>query len=228
MAPRDSSVGRGRWPSVAVVLAVSVSACASTEGPPTVVDAAVTDGSSAGDTVPSAALPLQLQNQGGSMEGHTPRGFAGSGTGLFAGDNLNPGFPDGDGVQIWLTFDISAGMAASARAVLRSQVLTLRGTPFADLGALQAEPVSYDSFGPAVFDLPSTGDAATCDRVGESGVECDVTDAVVRAVDAGEDRAQFRLRFETAGDNDGEADLAMFFVTDSNTNEPGIFTLDLT
>ena len=111
--------------------------------------------------------------------------------------------------------------------MLRSQVLTLRGTPFADLGALQAEPVSFDSFGPAVFDLPSTGAAATCNRVGDDGVECDVTDAVALAVDAGEDRAQFRLRFETAGDDDGEADLAMFFVTDSNTNEPGIFTLEL-
>jgi hypothetical protein len=220
-------VGRGRWFGLAVVLAVLVSACASTEDPPTADDATVTDGSSTGDTVPSVALPLQIQNQGGSMEGHTPRGFAGSGTGLFVGDNLNPGFPDGDGVQIWLTFDISAGTPAPARAVLMSQVLTLSGTPFADLGVLLAEPVSYDSFGPPLFDLPSTGEAATCNRVGDGGVECDVTDAVVRAVDAGEDRAQFRLKFETAGDDDGQADLAMFFLTDSNTNEPAIFTLDL-
>jgi hypothetical protein len=63
--------------------------------------------------------------------------------------------------------------------------------------------------------------------VRDGGIECDVTDAVERAVALGEDRVQFRLRFETAGDDDGEADLAMFFVTDSNTNEPGIFTLDL-
>ena len=220
-------MGRGRWLGLAVVLALLVSACASTDDPPAADDATVTDGSSTEDPAPSGALPIQIQNQGGSMEGHTPRGFAGSGTGLFAGDNLNPGFPDGDGVQIWLTFDISAGTPAPARAVLRSQVLTLRGSPFADLGTLEAEPVSYDSFGPNLFDHPSTGAAATCNRVGDGGVECDLTDAVVRAVDAGEDRAQFRLRFETAGDDDGEADLAMFFVNDSNTNEPGIFTLDL-
>ena len=161
------------------------------------------------------------------MEGHTPRGFAGSGTGLFAGDNLNPQFPDGDGVQIWLTFDIPGGTPAPARAVLRSQFLTLRGNPFADLGALQAESMSYDAFTPTLFDLPPTGAAVACSRVGDDRVECDVTDAVARAVGAGEDRAQFRLKFETAGDDDGEADLAMFFVTDSNTNEPGIFTLDL-
>lgn len=220
-------MGRGRWSGLAVVMAVLTSACSSSEDPPTADDATVTDGSPTGDTAPSGVLPTQIQNQGGSMEGHTPRGFAGSGTGLFAGDNLNPSFPDGDGVQIWLTFDISAGTPTPARAVLRSQVLTLSGTPFADLGALQAEPVSYDSFGPTVFDRTATGEAATCKRVGDGGVECDVTDAVVRAVDAGENHVQFRLRFESAGDDDGEADLAMFFVTDSNTNEPGIFTLDL-
>ena len=221
-------MGCGRWLGLGVVLVVLVSACASTEDPPAADDATVTDDVSTGDTASSVVLPIQIQNQGGSMEGHTPRGFAGSGTGLFAGDNLNPGFPDGDGVQIWLTFDISAGTPTPARAVLRSQVLTLRGTPFADLGTLQAEPARYDSFGPNLFDHPSTGAAAICNRVGDGRVECDVTDAVTRAVDAGEDRAQFRLRFETAGDDDGEADLAMFFVTDSNTNEPGIFTLDLT
>jgi hypothetical protein len=36
------------------------------------------------------------------------------------------------------------------------------------------------------------------------------------------------LRFDQAGDGDGRADLAMFFVTESNTNQPGIFTLTLT
>lgn len=218
-------MGRGRWLASAVVLAVLTSACASSEGPPTAEVAIVADDVADDDT---GALLLQIRNQGGSMEGHTPRGFAGSGTGLFAGDNLNPRFPDGDGVQIWLTFDIPAGTPAPARAVLRSQALTLRGTPFADLGSLQAEPVSYESFSPTLFDLAPTGAAAACNRVGDDGgLECEVTDAVARAVDAGDARAQFRLKFQTAGDNDGEADLAMFFLTDSDTNEPGIFTLDL-
>ncbi len=99
--------------------------------------------------------------------------------------------------------------------------------PFADLGALHAEPVRYETFSPELYDHPSTGAAVICDRVGDRGIECDVTDAVARTIDVGEDRAQFRLKFETAGDNDGEADLAMFFLTDSNTNERGIFTLDL-
>lgn len=222
MALRGWLMGGGERRAAAVVLAVLISACESSS-PATIADEASVD-----DTPGSEAVPFPIQNQGGSMEGHTPRGFAGSGTGLFAGDNLNPRFPNGDGVQIWLTFDIAGETPTPGRAVLRSQVLAVRGTPFVDLGALQAEPVSYDSFNPELFDLPPIGAAVTCDRVGDDGIECDVTAAVARAVDAGEDRAQFRLKFETAGDNDGTADLAMFFLTDSNTNERGIFRLELT
>lgn len=195
-----------RWFAAAVVVGLLASACGSSDEP---------------------ALPLKIQNHGGSMEGHTPRGFAGSGTGLFAGDNLNSRFPDGEGVQIWLTFDTSGLASAPTRAVLSSRALTVRGTPFTDLGAFQAEPVSYEAFGPELFDDPPIGEAVTCDRVGDRGIECDVTDAVARAVEAGEGHVQFRLKFDTAGDSDGEADLAMFFVADSNDNEPGIFTLDL-
>jgi len=40
--------------------------------------------------------------------------------------------------------------------------------------------------------------------------------------------AQFRLRLYAAGDGDGEQDLVAFFKSDSNTNEPGIFLLDVT
>jgi hypothetical protein len=209
MAQKGWLTGPRRWLSVAVVFGVLISACGSSEDSPT------------------GSPQTQTQNHGGSMEGHTPRGFAGSGTGLFVGDNLNPGFPDGDGVQMWLSFDLPEGTPTPSRALLRSEALTVRGTPFADLGALQAEPVMYDSFSPQLFDRPSTGAAVTCNRVSDRGIECDVTDAVTQAIDRGEDRAQFRFKFETAGDNDGEADLAMFFLTDSNTNEPGIFTLDL-
>ncbi len=217
MAPKGWLMRPGRWLAAAVGLAVLISACGSSENLRSVAD-----------TAPSLALPLEIQNHGGSMEGHTPRGFAGSGTGLFVGDNLNPGFPDGDGVQLWLSFDIADGTPAPTRAVLRSQALTVRGSPFADLRALQAEPVSYDAFSRELFDDPSIGAAVTCNRVGDSGIECDVTDAVAQAIAVGDDRSQFRLKFETVGDSDGEADLAMFFLTDSNTNEPGIFTLDLT
>jgi hypothetical protein len=168
-----------------------------------------------------------LFNQGGSLEGHTPRGFAGMGTGLFAGDNLNPNFPDGDGVQIYLTFE-DGSLASVSSAVLSSDALAVRGAPFEDLGTLSAEPVRYDVFGPSLFDLDATGPAVACMRTEPSGIACDVTTSVQSALDAGETRFQFRLKFDQAGDGDGRADLAMFFVTESNTNQPGIFTLTLT
>ena len=168
-----------------------------------------------------------LSNEGGSMEGHTPRGFAGSGIGLFVGDDLNPGFPDDDGVQLWLSFALPAGGAAPSRAVLSSDVMTVAGSPFEDLGTLLAEPVTYDEFGPELFDLVADGPAVGCRRVGAKRLECDVTDAVSAALVSGSPNAQFRLRFERVADGDSNQDLALFFLTDSNTNEPGIFHLDL-
>jgi len=168
-----------------------------------------------------------IPNVGGSMEGHTPRGFAGMGTGLFAGDNLNPGFPDGDGVQLFLTFDLPPGLTAPASAVIATDAMQTSGTPFEDLGALRAEPVSYDTFGPDLFDLAGDGDPVGCERVGDSGLTCDVTTSVVAAVANGAHRAQFRLKFDLAGDSDGTQDLAMFFRSDANTAESGIFTLTI-
>ncbi len=56
------------------------------------------------------------------------------GSGLFAGDNLNPRSPEGDGVQFFLTFDLSAvpeGRVVSA--MLSSENASVSGTPFKDL-----------------------------------------------------------------------------------------------
>ena len=70
--------------------------------------------------------PLLLENNGTSaFEGHTPRGFQGMGTGLFVGDNLNPSFPDGDGVQMFLTFDISGATNAPIESAVSYTHLTL-------------------------------------------------------------------------------------------------------
>jgi len=185
--------------------------------------------SSAADPAPGVGTAdrIVVPNQGGALEGHTPRGFAGMGTGLFAGDNLNAGFPDGDGVQIYLTFEIPAPGAGLASAVLASDALVVNGSPFDDLGLLVAEVVAYDSFGPDLFDLPSASQPVVCTRVGETGIECDVSDLIWPALDDRATILQFRLKFERAGDGDGRADLAMFYRTDSNTNEPGLFTLTI-
>ena len=79
-----------------------------TGGDEIIAGAASTDEGSVENRVSeSGAVTVVVPNQGGNMEGHTPRGFRGMGTGLFTGDNLNPRFPEGDGVQIFLTFDLS-------------------------------------------------------------------------------------------------------------------------
>jgi hypothetical protein len=197
-----------RW---SLALCLVASACSS--------DAATTSEASTGNA--------SISNDGGSMEGHTPRGFAGSGTGLFVGDNLNTGFPDDDGVQFWLSFALPSRGAAPSRATLSSDVMSVAGNPFEDLGTLLAEPVVYDDFGPQLFDLAADGPAVDCERVGAERLECDVTDAVTTAIENGSRSAQFRLRFDRVADGDGNQDLALFFLTASNVNESGIFHLDL-
>lgn len=201
-------------------LAIAIAACSGQD------DSNVTFGDPAtlGDQTTSISIP----NDGTSaLEGHTPRGFAGTGTGLFAGDNLNPNFPNGDGVQIWLSFAIPDGIATPTSATLRSDVLSTSGNVFEALGNLQAAPVSYEAFGPELFNLGPTGDLVTCERPSDTSLTCDVTDAAAAAIDAGDSHVQLRLTFEEISDSDGEQDLAMFFFTDSNTNESGIFTLEL-
>jgi len=69
-----------------------------------------------------------LINEGGPAEGHTPRGFAGMGTGLFAGDDLNPNFPPGDGVQLYLTFDLPPGLVPPSSAILGTDSMQVSGT----------------------------------------------------------------------------------------------------
>ena len=174
---------------------------------------------------------IVIRNQGGRMEGHTPRGFQGMGTGLFVGDNLNPRFPNGDGVQVFLTFDL--GRVANhdvVSALLRPTNVQARGTPFQDLGSLMAEEVRYQQFSPALWNLAPMADGGSCafSDVPNRTLQCDVTEAVRNSLDDDYGLAQFRLRLEKAGDGDGSPDLVMFFITDSNTNEPGIFELEVT
>ncbi len=208
--------------SFTIAVALFGAACSSGDG----------DGSgSIDDAVPVASSgdPVVVENQGGSLEGHTPRGFAGMGTGLFVGDNLNPGFPDGDGVQLFVTFDLPDTLGSTDRVVLRSDSLQVRGDPFADLGVLSAAPVTYTEFGPHLFDMELDGEPIGCTRVGDFSIECDVSSAfgALGAQDGqNAKRVQFRLRFDQAGDRDGTADLAMFNRGDSNTNEAGLFRLE--
>lgn len=196
-------------------------------------DAGASDAAPDGDMADAAGPPVTvtLLNHGGSMEGHTPRGFAGMGAGLFTGDNLNPSFPEGDGVQLFLTFDLSTLPAGTIDgAVLSSSHGGTTGTPFADLGELRAEEVRYETFSPALFDLePVVGGGSCVFATSAAGpFSCDLTAVVEAARAEGRSFAQLRLRLDLAGDSDGSADLVTFFITNSNTNEPGIFELAVT
>ena len=172
--------------------------------------------------------PIDILNDGTTaLEGHTPRGFAGSGVGLFAGDNLNGNFPNGEGIQILLSFLIPDEMLEPNIATLTSEVLSTRGDVFEALGELQVAPVSYDQFGPELFDIAPTGDVVTCERPTDTSLECDVTEAAQDALSAGATHIQLRLTLEELSDNDGEQDLVLFNNGDSNVNEPGLFVLEL-
>jgi hypothetical protein len=202
-----------------VLVALVASACGSSDGASPSAVAEPEGG--------ATATTVQIPNRGDSFEGHTPRGFAGSGTGLFTGDNLNPNFPNGQGIQILLTFEFPSDLSHPSTATLVSDVLTVRGNAFEALGNLEAEPVSYTEFGPPLFELESDGPASTCTRKGDTRIECDVSQAVRDAVSSGASQVQLRVQFERESDSDSEQDLAMFFLSDSNTNEPGIFVLEL-
>jgi len=174
-------------------------------------------------------VSLTLLNQGGRMEGHTPRGFQGSGTGLFAGDNLNPNFPNGDGVQIFLSFHLGGlpeGTITSA--TLRSGNSHIQGTPFTDLGALNVEEIRYQTFYAAVWSLKARGDVCVFATSPDGPFACDVTQVLQNSQADSYPFAQFRILFDKAGDNDGSPDMVEFYKTNSNVNTPGIFELELT
>ena len=193
----------------------------------TLVIAACSNAGSSVTTSTESGGSYSIPNQGGAMEGHTPTAFAGMGTGLFAGDNLNPSFPDGVGVQLYLTFAIP-GDSDISNGQITSDALHISGTPFEDLGPLLAEPVAYDSFGPELFDLSPIGPHSECAAASTTSIVCDVTSAVQAAVDRGAELAQFRLRLANPGDSDGQQDLVMVFRSDSNTNEAGLVELVIT
>ena len=198
-----SYTARFKFTLVMAGLALLTVACSTGAAPPTPVSP--TPGPAA-----VGALTVVLMNHGGEMEGHTPRGFQGQGTGLFAGDNLNPSFPNGDGVQIFLTFDLEdlpAGDVLSA--TLRSENFHLQGSPLEDLGPLRAQEVRYDRFSSALWNLSPLAGGHTCTFATKKSNEfqCDVTDVVRRSVQDGYMYAQLRLRLEKAGDGDGETDV---------------------
>ncbi|MCP3937950.1 MAG: hypothetical protein GY708_21585 [Actinomycetia bacterium] len=174
-----------------------------------------------------------LPNQGGAFEGATLWLAEGAGSSLIIGDESNPNLPAGEGLQIYLTFDLSSATnlagASVTSAHLRSRAMQqVDGTPFDDLGVLTAAPVIYESFPPTGEERTPIGDAVECEADPEAvQLSCDVAEGVGAAIEAGAERVSFRLRFAEATDSDGEPDFALFFISEPGLNEPGVFTLEL-
>ena len=207
--------------------AVALSACGGESEPPVAAEPTA-QSSAAPEPATEDSPEVILTNDGTTeFEGHTPLGFQGSGVGLFAGDNLNPNFPNGEGIQILLHFALDPSVQVPETAILRSDVMSTRGDVFEALGELQAAPVSYETFSSELWNIEPTGDAVTCDRLTDTSLSCDVTDAARAAIEAGDDAIQIQLTLEQVSDSDGEQDLVLFNNGDSNINEPGLFTLNL-
>ncbi|MEN0064825.1 MAG: hypothetical protein AAGA48_21955 [Myxococcota bacterium] len=188
------------------------------------------------------AQTFAFENTGNdNREGHTPRGFQGQGGGIFTGDNLNDGFPEGDGVQIFISFNLARGadgesLVDDGATTVESALLAaavepqIEGSPFADLGDLLADEVIHDGFSSALWDLepPANGGSCVFATGPNQPFECDFADAVQNALDDGRRFLDVRMRFETAGDNDSSQDMVFFFTQNVNATEPGLFTLDVT
>ena len=176
-----------------------------------------------------ASDTIQILNRGGISGGHTPIGFQGQGTGIFVGDNLNPNFPNGDGLQAFLTFDINTLQNSDfTKATLISNDLHVSGNPFEDLGNIVVEEVRYDSFSSKLWDAESLGEVCVLEQETAVGIiSCDMSGVLSNAIRNGQDTLQLRLRFETISDGDNSADLAMFYKTNSNTNDSGVFIIEV-
>jgi hypothetical protein len=111
----------------------------------------------------------------------------------------------------FITFDLSALPAEAqelSAAQLSMTIHSVRGTPFAALGNLVAEHVSFDSINLDAFNSPALGAAIT---VGSSAAVDEILSvnllSPVQEDLPARGRSQFRLRFSTSTDSNNAGDL---------------------
>lgn len=171
---------------------------------------------------------IVLDNVGDSrQEGHTPTTFAGSGTGLFIGDNLHEQFPQDAGLQAFVTFDLSSIPKNDTfkDIILSSSFVRTQGNPQQTLGDVMVDVVSYDTFSSDLWNLPSQESACLFRQQSNQSYKCSVDEVVnlMRTKDLS--KISFRLRFEKNTDGDTEQDLLSFRHYDPNANFAGLFQL---
>jgi hypothetical protein len=167
-----------------------------------------------------------IENRGEDFEGHSPIGFSGSGSGILLGDNLNEIFPNKDGIQSFLNFDLTKLKGEKIKsAVLYSEFAQIEGEPFESLGNVLVDEVSYGEFSSKVWNTESFGNVCVVNVLEDGIFTCDITEHIDRFLREGKETAQFRLRFEKVSDEDNQKDLLLFYKTDLNKNEKGIFKI---
>jgi len=140
---------------------------------------------------------------------------------------------DDDTVRAFYSFDLPALPAGTVviSAILKLYQITVFGTPFTDLGAIEVShmDLGVDTDTPD-FDRPGLiddlGDLATSPATGYH--QLDVTQAVQDDLDMLRGRSQFRLRFETLTDLDGVGDNVLFEQSTGNPSDADVPLLEVT
>lgn len=98
-----------------------------------------------------------------------------------------------------------------------------------DLGDLTAEEIRFDAFSSALWnaDVEAQGQSCTFATSADGPFECDLAQALQNSLDDGYDRLQLRFTLDEAGDSDGQQDMVLFHLGDTNATAPGIFALDI-
>lgn len=161
---------------------------------------------------------------GAGVEGYAARSSGLTGQGLFAGDNINEEFANGDGVAFYLNFDVSQLPAGSVQsAALSSEHALIRGAPFDGLGRLIVQQVKFSKLEDA-SKAEKAGEGCVLGEHSSSSYECDISKALQDAIDDGRQNLQLRVMFDLASDKDGKADIISFYRADGDKN--GVFEID--
>jgi hypothetical protein len=94
-------------------------------------------------------------------------------------------------------------------ARLEFHVESVLGAPFAGLGAMRVEPLSFSVIGAEAFAAPATGATLTAASNASSGQDLRVDMLQLFEPSPGDPPQQFRLRFASSTDSDASADMLL-------------------
>ena len=127
--------------------------------------------------------------------------------GIVVGDN-----DDDDYIRGLFSFDIGDVSGTVSTAMLRILQGTTDGTPYADLGALTVDHVNFGDIEANAGDFSgntlTANIASTTDSSNEVWKEFSVRNYVQADIEAGRSTSQFRIRFASDTDSNGDDDLA--------------------